>query len=246
MITKITSKQNEKIKYIAQLNNASFRKEEKLFIVEGYHLVDMALAKKSVKTIVALNPYKDVDDEIEQLIVTDEILSKLSSTKTPQGILAVCYMNENVDMNLGDKVLYLDDIQDPGNLGTIIRTALAFSFNDIILSPNCCSIYNSKAIAASQGGIFYTNFIYGDVSTLSNLKTDGYQIVVTNLRNSVSLKEYKPEKRQVIVMGNEARGVCEEIIDIASINVRIDIRSIDSLNVGIAAGIMMNDAIERS
>ena len=155
-------------------------------------------------------------------------------------------MDTFINKDLGNKVLYLDDIQDPGNLGTIIRTALAFSFKDIILSSHCCSIYNPKVIAASQGAIFFINFINGNIDNLIELKEKGYQIVVTNLRNSVSLSSYQPENKQIIVLGNEGKGVCEEIINLASINVRINIKNIDSLNVGIAAGIMMNDANERT
>ncbi|MGM9857752.1 MAG: TrmH family RNA methyltransferase [Bacilli bacterium] len=246
MITKITSKQNEKIKYFNQLKDTSFRNQEKLFIVEGFHLVEMALEKGCVKTIISLFSYKEELNDIEQILVTEEILEKLSSTKTPQGIIAICKMESKNKKNVGNKVLYLDDIQDPGNLGTIIRTALAFSFKDIILSPHCCSIYNPKVIAASQGAIFFINFINGGIDELKELKEKAYQIVATNLRNSVLLSEYQPENKQIIVLGNEGKGVCEEIIDLASVNVRINIDNIDSLNVGIAAGIMMNDANERT
>ncbi len=243
MITRITSKTNEKIKFIKDLSNAKTQNEYKLFIAEGFHLVEMALEKNIVKTLVSLKPY-NCDESIEQLIVTEDILSKLSSTKNPQGILAVCEMKSN-SKDFGNKILYLDDVQDPGNLGTIIRTALAFNFNDIILSKGCCSIYNPKTIAASQGAIFHINFHDGDVNVLSNLKNNDYQIVVTNLHNSVSIKEYKPTLKQVIVMGNEAHGVSKEVEEVATINVRIDINSIESLNVGIAAGIMMFDANNR-
>ena len=246
MITKITSKQNERIKYFNQLKDSSFRNKENLFMVEGFHLVDMAIEKGCVKTLISLSPYKEELNDIEQIIVTEEILEKLSSTKTPQGIIAICKMDSFINEVLGDKVLYLDDIQDPGNLGTIIRTALAFSFKDIILSSHCCSIYNPKVIAASQGAIFFINFINGNIDNLIELKEKGYQIVVTNLRNSVPLSSYHPENKQIIVLGNEGKGVCEEIINLASINVRINIQNIDSLNVGIAAGIMMNDANERT
>ena len=130
MITKITSKQNERIKYFNQLKDSSFRNKEKLFMVEGFHLVDMALERGCVKTLISLSPYKEELNDLEQIIVTEEILEKLSSTKTPQGIIAICKMDPFINGVLGDKVLYLDDIQDPGNLGTIIRTALAFSFKD--------------------------------------------------------------------------------------------------------------------
>lgn len=246
MIYNITSKANEKIKFIKDLNDTKTRNKEKLFIVEGFHLVEMAIAKNVVKTLVCLKPYPNCDESIEQLIVSEEILQKLCSTKTPQGILAVCTMNEEDNISLNDKVLYLDDVQDPGNLGTIIRTALAFNFTDVILTEGCCSIYNSKAIAASQGAIFYCRFLHGNCETLKQLKENGYQIVVTNLRNSVSLREYTPQKRQVIVMGNEAHGVHDDVSNIATINVRIDINGIDSLNVGVAAGIMMHDANQRT
>ncbi len=103
MITKITSKQNERIKYFNQLKDSSFRNKEKLFMVEGFHLVDMALEKGCVKTLISLSPYKAEFNDIEQIIVTEEILEKLSSTKTPQGIIAICKMDSFINEVLGDK-----------------------------------------------------------------------------------------------------------------------------------------------
>ena len=97
MITKITSKQNERIKYFNQLKDSSFRNKEKLFMVEGFHLVDMALERGCVKTLISLSPYKEELNDIEQIIVTEEILEKLSSTKTPQGIIAICKMDSFIN-----------------------------------------------------------------------------------------------------------------------------------------------------
>ncbi|MCF0117026.1 MAG: RNA methyltransferase [Bacilli bacterium] len=247
MIYKISSKNNDKVKYFAALKENSTRNKEKKFIVEGFHLLEMALEKKCVDCIISLKEIKNVDSSIDQYIVSEEVLLKISSTKSPQGVLAVCNMNAILNNgSYGDKVLFLDDVQDPGNVGTIIRTALAFNFKTIILGPQCCSIFNDKVLSATQGGIFFVNFVTGNIDTLKKLKDDGYQIVATALRNSVLLNEYTPMKKQVIIMGNEARGVAEEIQDISDVKVRIEIQNIESLNVGVATGVMLQNAIERT
>ncbi len=234
MIKEIKSRQNEQIKRIVKLNDSKYRNEVKEFKVDGFHMFEMAMQAGLVKEIYVLKPIKDVD--IPQFVVSKEVMEKISSTKSPQGIVSVCKMSEKKEVK-NDKVLYLDDVSDPGNLGTILRTALAFNFLDVVLSENCCSIYNDKVLQASQGAIFKLNIVSG--KKLKDLKAKSYQVLATEIKGSISLKDVKIKDKFVLVLGNEAHGVSQEILTLADQRVRIDIENIESLNVAIAGAIAM-------
>lgn len=235
MIYKITSKQNDKVKDVVKLTNPSERNKRQQFIVEGYHLLEMALADNSVQSLFTVKEIPNLDPSIDQYLVSEDILKKLSSTKNPQGVVAICSMRKPQPIK-GDKVLYLDGVSDPGNMGTLFRTALAFGYKDIIVD-NTCSMYNEKVISSSQGAIFKLNIVEGDLSTLKALK--GYDILATEIKGSVSLDEVKPNNKHVLILGNEAHGVREEVLKLATERIRIDIKDIESLNVAIAGAICM-------
>jgi len=150
-------------------------------------------------------------------------------------VVAVCSMKKELPIT-GDKVLYLDNISDPGNLGTIFRSALAFGYKDIILD-NTVSMYNEKVISSSQGAIFKLNIVNGDISSLKKLNQ--YQIISTEIKGSILLDEIKPNPKHILVLGNEAHGIKQEILNISSLRVRIPIQDIESLNVAIAGAICM-------
>lgn len=239
MIYQINSKQNDKIKEINKLRKSSYQKEVGMFIVEGFHLIEMAKATNALVSIFTLVPVDDLDDSIPQYIINKDILDKISNFKNSQGILGVVRM-KNPQEVLSNNVLYLDDVQDPGNVGTILRTALAFGFNDVILSNNSCSVYNEKVIQASQGAIFELNVLTSDVFLLKELKEKGYKLVATSLQSSSPLNHLNPEGKIILVLGNEAHGVSKEVLAIADEAVRIDIENIESLNVAIAGAITMH------
>ena len=247
MITKITSKQNERIKYFNQLKDSSFRNKENLFMVEGFHLVDMALERGCVKTLISLSPYKEELNDIEQIIVTEEILEKLSSTKTPQGIIAICKMDPFINEVLGDKVLYLDDIQDPGNLGTILRTIDSVGLKQVIVSKETADAYNPKVVRSTMGAILRIKIIETDdlVKTLKEAKKNKFKIVATSLdtNNSIYDIDYK---KKVIVIGNEANGVSKEIQELADNKVKIPmLGKTESLNASVATGIMLYEYVRQ-
>ena len=236
MIKEIKSRQNELVKEVAKLSDAKARKQQKLFKVEGFHMFEMAKEANLIHSVFALKEINDLESKIPQYLVSEEVLEKLSFTKTPQGIVCVCHLLTEKPIK-SDKILYLDDVSDPGNLGTILRTALAFGYNDVILSKNCCSIYNEKTLQASQGAIFKLNIVT-DLDLLK-LKADGYQILATEIKGSISLEEVSKPEKLVLVLGNEAHGVSETILKLADKRIRIDISNIDSLNVAIAGAIAM-------
>lgn len=239
MIQYIDSKQNQKIKDVMKLSKQSERIEKGEFVVEGFHMFEMALESGTIKRVFVTKENPKIPSNIQQYVVSTEIMDKISTEKNPQGILTVCALLKEDTNNISERVLYLDDVSDPGNLGTILRTALAFSYKTVILSKNCCSIYNQKVLQSSQGAIFNLNIIEDDEKLLDELKKNQYQIISTEIKGSVSLTKIKPENKHVLVLGNESHGVSENVLKKSDIRVRIDISDIESLNVAIAGAIAM-------
>ena len=237
MIKTITSNTNEFIKYLNKLKDTSFSKKENKALIEGEHLVNEA--KDYLLAILTLKEVKGL--EIDQYIVTEEILKKLSSGKSFSKIIGLISLKKEEPIK-SNVLIYLNRVQDPGNVGTIFRTSLAFSYFDILIDEGSSYKYNPKVIQASQGSIFKLNIINSDYSHLISLKKEGYKIIVTALNNnSIYLKDFKlkDNEKYVIVFGNEGQGVSKEIIDIADYVLKIDINNIDSLNVAIASGIIL-------
>lgn len=237
-MNKITSKENQKIKELIKLYDNKYRKEKSLFIVEGYHLLEMALSNNLVKEIYTLKEIEGIDSSIPQYQINEDILKKISKTKSPQGVVAICHFKK--EKPIGNRLIYLDNIQDPGNLGTILRSALAFSYFDVVISSDSVSLYNEKVISASQGAIFKLNILLDkDASYLNRLKEDGYQLISTALKDSKNINEIKLKDKYVLIFGNEGQGIRKEILDISDDKLKIDMDNIDSLNVGVAASILM-------
>ena len=238
MIKEIKSLDNKIVKYTLKLKENKYQKEEKKYIIETYHLLEMSL--KDLEYVFSLSPL-ELPENIIQYIVTEDILKKLSSNKSFSKVIGVVKMNEK-PLDYSCDILYLDNLQDPGNIGTILRTSLAFSYFNIGLSLNTCSIYNSKVIQSAQGALFNLNFERFEIERLKDLQKEGYKILVTTLSNdSIFINEFKRKvnEKLIIVVGNEGNGVRKEIIDIADYKIKIDISNIDSLNVGIATGITL-------
>ena len=187
-----------------------------------------------ILTINYLSEYSD----IEQIIVNKAIIEKLSLYKNASSIIGVCTYPLYQEIK-GDRLLYLDDVQDPGNVGTLIRTALAFSYSGVVLSSGSASLYNDKVISSTKGAIFLIP-IYKEVD-LDEVKNKGYQIIATALNNAIDYKTVKLEKKTCLVLGNEGQGVSDINLDIADYIVKIDMDNIDSLNVAVAGGILMNE-----
>lgn len=237
MVYKITSKSNELIKNIVKIKNDN---NSDYFLIDGFHLFEMALLNNCVEKIFTNKLISNIEN-IDQYVVTDEILNKISNFKTNQGIVCLCkkikteFKNENV-------LIYLDYIQDPGNLGTIFRSGLAFGFKNYLLSPNCVSVFNSKTISASQGAIFNINFITCDINKLKEYKKSGYKLISTSLKNeSIYLDEFNINKNEkyIFIFGNEGSGISKEVLDISDEFLKIKIKNIESLNVAIAFSIVM-------
>lgn len=232
MIKIITSRKNQIVVDALNLKDQ--------FLIEGEHLLEMALNANSVDSIFTLKEITNLNQNINQYIVTKEILEKLSSQRSVPNVIAVCKKFNN--SLISDKpIIYLDKVQDPGNVGTILRSALAFNFKNIIIGSGTCSIYNEKVIQASQGAIFNLNIISGDIELIKEYKNKNYDIIVTSLdKDSKKLNDYNSiSNKSIIVFGNEGQGVDKQIVDLATNKLFIEMSNIDSLNVGVAASILM-------
>ena len=235
MIKAITSKDNGRIKFAASLKEKKYREEHKMFLAETKKALEMALLANRVVEVFTTE-YLDIPEEIPQNIVSEDVLKKLSSNVNPEGVVFIAKMLES-KVNEPKKILYLDEINDPGNMGTLLRTALAFDYDLVVLSDNCVSIYNEKVVNASKGAIFEIPVIKGNLKDYKGT----HQIFVSNLsKKSTPLEEIQVPEKFVLVLGNESHGVSKDIRQLADIEVIIPIKNIDSLNVAVAGGILMN------
>ena len=231
----ITSVDNKRIKEVSKLNNRKYRKEMGLFLVEGSHLVEEAYKHNLLKEVYSL----DENDYPNNNVVSENVMRKISSLDTVPNIIGVCKFK--IEKELGNKLLILDNIQDPGNLGTIIRSAVAFNVDTIVLSKDTVDLYNPKVIRATQGMIFNINIITRDLySFVSNLKKENYKVYSTNVVNGSEVKNIERCEKCAIIMGNEGNGVRKELQDISDANIYIKMNPLcESLNVGVATSIIL-------
>lgn len=244
---KITSISNQLIKDIYQLKQKKYRTQTKQFMVEGLHLVEEAYKNKVLKIVLSndellLNKFNNV----KTVLVNNQIIEKLSNTTTPQNVLGVVDIIEN-KFELVDKYLILDGVNDPGNLGTIIRTSLALGVNHLILSNNTVDIYNDKVIRATQGAIFKANIYYTDLEDIYiKLKQNNIKIITTSLEANKTLNDLEKMDKFAIVVGNEANGISNVSKEYADELIIIPMKNnIESLNVGIASGIILYGVLNK-
>ncbi|MFW5889039.1 MAG: TrmH family RNA methyltransferase [Bacillota bacterium] len=234
IIKKIDSVNNKIIIETAKLKQKKYRQNNHRFLVEGYHLIEEAYKANVLKTIFFIdnNPFKD----IENYQVNQQIISKLSSVTNNQGIVGVCEIK--TQSQLTEKILLLDRIQDPGNMGTIIRSAIAFNYKTIVMEQ-CVDVYNAKVIRATQGAIFQVNIIEKPLKTFINQNSD-YYYLATDLSSENYLKDISIKSKKIgLILGNEGSGIRSEIIELANSVVKIKINTMESLNVSIAGSILM-------
>lgn len=237
----ITSLDNDRIKGYIKLKERKYRKKTNTFIVEGMHSVLEAYKKGMVVELI-LKEDISLPLDVPYVYVTEEIIKKISDAVSPPDVLALCKMaNDNVI--LGERLLLLDGIQDPGNLGTIIRSAVAFNVDTICLSPDTVDIYNPKVLRSTQGMIFHTNIIIKRLNdVISMLKEKEIPIYGTRVDYGidVSTLREKDRKKYALVMGNEGNGVSEEILDMCDEYIYISMNpDVESLNVGVASSIIL-------
>lgn len=233
----ITSASNNTIKALIKLKQKKYRDETGYYLVEGEHLVEEATKAKQVECLIST---KDITSDLPIIVVSNEVMSKLSFTKSPQSIMAKCKIKKEKKLIDGKRYLILDDLQDPGNIGTLIRTALAFSIDQVILSNNCVDLYNDKLLRSMQGANFHISCIYDDLKTvISTLKKNNVKIIGSALENGQDIKQIKISEKMAFVVGNEGNGMNKDILQECDYVGYIPINTIESLNVAIAGSIMM-------
>ena len=239
-----SSKDNEKIKNIKKLNTKKYRDITNTFLIEGEHLVSEAYKNGILKLLIVEEDTK-FDLNIEKIEVTHSILKYISELDNPPKVLGVC--EKISEKNIGNKVLILDNIQDPGNLGTIIRSCVAFDIDTIILSLDSVDLYNSKVIRATQGMIFNVNIIRRKLSEeLKKLKENSYRIYGTKVNGGKSLKSIEKCQKFAIIMGNEGNGVSNDLLDLCDEYIYIDMNKVcESLNVAVATSIILYEISSR-
>ena len=192
----ITSVENSKVKEISKLKLAKYRKSEQKFIVEGSHLVEEARNAN-----VLLEAFS-IEEKQGYTTLSPVVMKKICNTDTVVKEIGICKMENKT--NLCSRILILDGIQDPGNMGTLMRSANAFGFKTLFIGNGCVDIYNDKVIRSSQGAIFKLNFLFGNVlEFLLNLKD--YKIYGTNVVRGISLDKVKRFNKMAIVLGNEGK-----------------------------------------
>lgn len=230
---KLTSTKSETVKKIVKLKKKSERDKANLFVVEGYKLVEEAIGLGIVREIYAVEPYPDAR------LVTPEVMKKLSSLTTPPGVLALV---EKPNERLTDRVLVVENLSDPGNLGTILRTAEAFGFS-VGLLGDTVDPYNPKVVQASMGSIFRTPFAHMDEEMLTGLRArmDVYASALDP--NAAAYDSFVYPEKLAILIGSESHGLREKTLKIASKTLYIPMEGkVESLNAGIAAAILMQQA----
>lgn len=226
----LTSIDNPKVKALLKLKTSKERKKENKFIVEGPHLV------KEARNLNLLIEAYSIEEKEGYIQISKQIMDKIADTDTTVTEIGLCKMlNSNL---VTDKILILDKVQDPGNLGAIMRSANAFGFKTIALGEGTCDIYNSKVIRSSQGAIFKLNFI--NVNIVEFLKKlNDYDIYGTNVINGIELDNVKKTKKMAIILGNEGNGISDDVNNALKKNIYIPMENTESLNVAIAASIIM-------
>lgn len=233
----ITSIDNKKIINWAKLKDKKYRDLSSSFLIEGEHLLLEALKNNAVEEVIVTDE-KVYNEDIPHYNVSLNVMKKLSLLTTPTSVMAVCRKLDSSEIT--PKIILLDGIQNPGNLGTIIRSALAFNFKTIVLGDNTVDIYNEKVVRASEGMIFNINIVRRNIKEyIYELKEKNYLIVGTNVKEGIDVKKVKNDKIALIV-GNEGSGINEELLEACDKLVNIKMNGeCESLNVSIAASILM-------
>ena len=256
----ITSKDNETIKHIRKLKEKKYRDEFGEYVVEGIKLINEAISENlDIRTIIVCDNCNKIEDinqnsmyEVAKyncIYADEKVFNTITEVQNPQGILAVIGKNnQEAEINYKeDVIVVLDDIQDPGNLGTILRTVDSVGLSQIIVSKKSGDVYNSKVIRSSMGGIFRVNVIESDdiVETLKSIKKHKYNIVSTSLDTDKSLYDLEL-KKVAIVIGNEANGVSKEVQEMSDLKIKIPmLGKTESLNASIATGVILYEYVRQ-
>lgn len=253
----ITSKDNEFIKHVKKLKEKKYRDEFCEYIIEGAKMIEEAIHEKvKIKHVIICDDCKTesiISQELlyeiakfECIYVKEKIFSLISDVSTPQGIMAIIEKpdkNENKIDYKQEHFLILDNIQDPGNMGTILRTADSLAMKQIIVSNGTADCYNSKVVRSTMGAIFRVNVIERDLEkVIKEMKKHDIKVYATDLKTDKTIYDVDYKKSAVII-GNEANGVSQNILELADERIKIPMKGkTESLNAAVATGIILYEA----
>ncbi|MEG2893622.1 MAG: RNA methyltransferase [Clostridium sp.] len=250
------SKDNKLVKNALKLKQKKYREAENLFLAEGIRFVECAIENKSIeyilysKKLFSTSGYERVlESGFNTYEVEESVLEGLCDTVNPQGVIGVCRKSlYTVDNVLGGLVAIIDGVQDPGNMGTIIRTCDAAGVSGIVILKGTVDIYNPKVLRSTMGSIFHVPIIHlNNLSEISeDLSNNEYKILATSLEATASLYDHDFSGKTAFILGNEANGVSDESFSLATDLIIIPMEgSAESLNVGVANGVIVYEALRQ-
>ena len=232
----INSLENSRIKLYAKLKQKKYRDQYGLFIVEERHLIEEAINADQLDTLIVRENTDNPFDK-EALIVSDQVMKKLSENVSLNDCIGICRINSSKAIK-GSSFIILENVQDPGNVGTIIRTAYSLGYDGVLLSQGCASPYSHKTIQSSQGALFHIPVIEGKIEDLiDSVKKLDCKVYATTLDSSHFLQDTVKSDRYAILLGNEGQGLSDRAVSLADENIKIEMRNFESLNVSVAMAI---------
>lgn len=259
----ITSNQNPVIKEVKSLKARKSREEKQRFFIEGIRIIDEALKERvAIESILLSDRLYETKggeeilsrircENYETYHLPDKLFQEISDTENPQGIMAVVKMRRQKLEEMiegGDFFLILDSLQDPGNMGTIVRTADAAGVSGIIISRGCVDIYNPKVLRSTMGSVFHVPFCFSEnlQDTILALKAKGLKVFAAHLNGDSNYFEINMKNSTAIIIGNEANGICKEVAEQADTLVKIPMPGkSESLNASVAASILMYEVVRQ-
>ncbi len=245
-LKRIESSKNPQIKQWKKLHTKKERDKTGTFIIEGFHLVEEALKSNAIIQELIISETTDIPsswnvDNLSITIVTEKIMTEISDTDSSQGVAAICEQYSQSGEGHFTTLLLVDAVQDPGNLGTMIRTADAAGIDAVIIGDGSVDVYNSKVIRSTQGSIFHIPILKEDLHrTIDQLKQNGIPIYGTSLKDAIDYKKVSAQDAFALLVGNEGNGVHPELLAKTDQNLYIPIYGkSESLNVAVAAGILL-------
>lgn len=243
---------NNKIKEIIKLHQKKYREETKLFIAEGIKILEELFSiKADIKEIYAIKDIKVNGKQIPAQIIDEAVMKKISTTDSPCEVITIAKEKHyNIqDFSKYKRLILLDSISDPGNLGTIIRSASAFGVEGLILYGNCVEIYSPKVIRSTAGNLFKIPFITINEKEELQKYFKSHKKIATSLAktNNITLEECAKLDKYILMLGSEAKGLSKDLTDISDKNIRLDMKNnVESLNLSVSASIIMYELFKYS
>lgn len=232
----IESVNNEKIVYFKKLRDSKYIKQEKKYIVEGEHLVEEAYKAGILESIISTY---DTSYDVKHTLVSKKCLEKISLLKSVPDIMGVVTLKENKEI-IGNKIILLDDVQDPGNVGTIIRSALSFNVSTVVFSNNSVNIFNDKLIRSSEGTIFNMNIVTMSLfEAIEKIHEKGIKVYYADMNAEVEADDLKVSE-YALILGSEGQGISESVKELSDSSIKIEMnKNCESLNVAVSGAIIM-------